>query len=58
MSPVNTLNLNLNLSLFHEAAMVWYVMCTFCHWYKGAGTHCLIILKLQTAEQNSKKGLF
>ena len=29
--------------------MIWYVMYTFCHWYKDAGTHCLIILKLQTA---------
>ena len=32
-----------------SATMVWYVMYTFCHWYKDAGTHCLIILKLQTA---------
>ena len=41
-----------------SATMIWYVMYTFCHWYKDAGTHCLIILKLQTAEENSKNGLF
>ena len=41
-----------------SATMVWYVMYTFCHWYKDTGTHCSIILKLQTAEENSKNGLF
>ena len=39
--------------------MVWYVMYTFCHWYKNAGTHVFqFIVKLQIAEENSKNGLF
>ena len=42
MSSVNTkLELELELEFVSSSAtMVWYVMYTFCHWYKDAGTHC------------------
>ena len=39
--------------------MVWYVMYTFCHWYKNARVLVLFfIVKLQIAEENSKMVYF
>ena len=60
MSPVNTkLELELKFVSWVKPWYAGYVMCTFCHWYKNSGTDMLFfIVKLQTAEENSKKCLF